>query len=65
MNDLNQHDRQLLGLDASWNVDDVDLDLLKNQVVIRLSHAAEPLLLSPSQGRASHATHGKRRWTLF
>ena len=39
MNDLNQHYRQLLGLDACWNVDDVDLDLPKNQVVIHLPHA--------------------------
>lgn len=39
MNELNQHYRALLGLDDSWKVDDVDLDLAGSQVVIRLSHA--------------------------
>ena len=43
MNELNQHYRALLGLDDSWNVDEVDLDLPGNQVVIRLSHAGGKL----------------------
>lgn len=39
MNDLTQHYRDLLGLDQSWIVDDVELDLSGSQVVIRVSHA--------------------------
>ena len=39
MNDLHEHYGALLGLDSSWKVDDVALDLTRNQVVIRLVHA--------------------------
>src|SRR6056297_771271 len=42
-NDLNQHYRDLLGLDDSWNVDEVDLDLTGTQVVIHLSFAGSEL----------------------
>jgi transposase len=38
MNNLHQHYSALLGLDTSWKVDDVDLNLDGNQVVIHLSH---------------------------
>ena len=43
MNDLNQHYRDLLGLDDSWSVDEVDLDLTGTQVVIHLSFAGSDL----------------------
>ena len=43
MNDLNQHYRDLLGLDDSWNVDEVDLDLTGTQVVIHLAFAGSEL----------------------
>ena len=64
MNNLNQHYRQLLGLDASWNVDDVDLDLSKNQVVIQLSHAGGPLCCPECKdGACSRAdTAPERTW---
>jgi transposase len=39
MSDLTHHYRDLLGLDQSWIVDDVDLDLSDSQVIIRVSHA--------------------------
>jgi transposase len=44
MNDLNQHYRDLLGLDQAWIVDDVELDLSGSQVIIRVSHARGKLL---------------------
>ena len=43
MNDLNQHYRELLGLDASWMVEDVDLDLESTRVQIRLRHVGNSL----------------------
>jgi len=44
MNNLNQHYRDLLGLDVAWRVDEVDLDLDGMQVVIELSHAGGTLV---------------------
>lgn len=43
MNDLNQHYRDLLGLNDSWSVDDVDLDLERCHLRIRLKHAGGSL----------------------
>lgn len=63
MNDLNQHYRALLGLDDSWEVDEVDLDLAGSQVVIRLSHRGG-LVECPECGqRSSRAdTAPERTW---
>jgi len=38
MTNLNEHYSALLGLDSSWRVDEVLLELEENQVLIRLSH---------------------------
>lgn len=46
MNDFNEHYRSLLGLDDSWIVDDVDLDLVSNCVCIQLEHAGGPVVCS-------------------
>lgn len=63
MNDLNQHYRALLGLDSSWSVDDVDLDLPGNQVVIRLSHAGGPVCCPECKKDCSrHDTAPERTW---
>lgn len=43
MNDLNQHYRDLLGLNDSWSVDDVDLNLERCHLRIRLKHAGGSL----------------------
>lgn len=55
MNDLNMHYSELLGLDGSWRVDDVDLDLANNQVVICLSHCGGRLTCPECSGDCSQA----------
>lgn len=63
MNELTEHYRHLLGLDCSWNVDDVDLDLAGNQVVIRLSHAGGTLICPECNATCSKAdTAPERTW---
>jgi transposase len=63
MNDLHQHYRGLLGLDESWNVDDVELDLQSSQVVIKLSHAGGPLVCPECKQACSRAdTAPERTW---
>lgn len=63
MNDLNQHYSALLGLDSSWKVDDVDLDLPGNQVVIRLSHVAGAVCCPECKRECSrHDTAPERTW---
>lgn len=63
MNELNQHYGALLGLDDSWNVDDVDLDLAGSQVVIRLSHAGGTLCCPECGESCSRAdTAPERTW---
>jgi transposase len=44
MSELTNHYRLLLGLDASWRVDQVDFSLEEKKVEIRLSHVAGPLV---------------------
>lgn len=61
MNDLNQHYRDLLGLDDSWTVDDVDLDLGASQVRIQLSHAGGPLSCPECGNVCSRADTAPRR----
>lgn len=55
MTDLNTHYRQLLGLDSSWQVDAVDLDLAGKQVSIRLSHLGGKLVCPSCSGSCSQA----------
>lgn len=43
MSELHQHYRALLGLDVSWNVDDVKLNLDASEVLIHLSHASKEI----------------------
>lgn len=63
MNDLNQHYRDLLGLDDSWTVTDVDLDMEAGQVVIRLQHRGGPLMCPECQATCSRAdTAPERTW---
>ena len=58
MNDLNQHYRDLLGLDDSWNVDEVDLDLTGTQVVIHLSFVRVGAELPRVRRGVSPSRHG-------
>ncbi|HBJ33417.1 MAG TPA: ISL3 family transposase [Planctomycetaceae bacterium] len=46
MDALAEHYRILLGLDTSWKVDEVDLDLESERVVIRVSHGGGALSCS-------------------
>ncbi len=63
MNDLNQHYRDLLGLDDSWTVADVALDLDQSQVVIELRHRGGPLVCPECSATCSRAdTSGQRTW---
>lgn len=63
MNDLNQHYRDLLGLDDSWTVTDVDLDMEASEVVIRLQHRGGPLTCPECQATCSRAdTAPERTW---
>lgn len=63
MNDLNQHYTALLGLDSSWKVESVDLDLPGNQVAIRVAHVGGKILC-PECGEACsrHDTAPERTW---
>jgi len=55
MKDLNTHYSELLGLDSSWQVDEVDLDLDRNQVVVQLSHKEGKLTCAQCEGECSRA----------
>lgn len=61
MNDLNEHYSALLGLNDSWKVDDVDLDLDGNQVVICLSHLGGPLTCPECEQSCSEADRAPER----
>jgi transposase len=63
MNDLHSHYRDLLGLDDSWHVDEVDLDLPGNQVTIRLTHVGGKLVCPQCEQSCSRAdTAPERTW---
>ncbi|EMI41668.1 ISL3 family transposase [Rhodopirellula sp. SWK7] len=63
MNDLNQHYSSLLGLDSSWSVEDVDLDLSGNQVVIRLAFVGGSVCCPECNKQcARHDTALERTW---
>jgi transposase len=61
MKDLNEHYRALLGLDDSWTVADVDLDVDGNQVVIRLLHAGGRLTCPECEQTCSQADRAPER----
>lgn len=64
MNDLTEHYSRLLGLDDSWRVADVDLDLSSQRVAIRLERAPGSTCHCPECGAArplkDHAP--QRQW---
>ena len=63
MNSLNEHYRDLLGLDESWTVSDVDLQLEDNSVVIELAHRGGPLTCPECQISCGKAdTAPARSW---
>lgn len=63
MNDLNQHYEKLLGLDESWAVEDVELDLEVNSVSIRLGHCGGKLVCPECGGHCFKAdTCPERCW---
>ncbi len=63
MNSLNEHYRDLLGLDESWTVSDVDLQLKDNSVVIELAHRGGPLTCPECQSSCGKAdTAPSRSW---
>ncbi|WP_146394390.1 transposase family protein [Allorhodopirellula solitaria] len=63
MNSLNEHYRDLLGLDDSWTVFKADLQLEENSVVIELSHRGGPLTCPECHGSCGRAdTAPPRTW---
>lgn len=63
MNELSQHYRTLLGLNDSWSVDEVDLNLGASRVLIRLSHVGGKLECPECGDACSRAdTAPERRW---
>lgn len=55
MTNLNTHYSQLLGLDSSWQVDSVDLDLAGKEVSVLLSHVGGKLVCPECSGSCSQA----------
>lgn len=63
MKDLKQHYSDLLGLDDSWMVEEVDLDLTGNKVRISLQHRGDLLACPDCGGEASgEGTAPRRAW---
>ena len=63
MNTLHDHYRLLLGLNDSWAVDDVDLDLSGNQVTIQLNYCGSVLKCPECSQSCSQAdTAPERTW---
>ena len=63
MDSLKSHYRQLLGLDKSWIVTSVDLDLSGKRVTIRLEHVGSKLVCPECSKGCSRKDHApERRW---
>ncbi len=63
MDSLKSHYRQLLGLDDSWIVTSVNLDLVGKRVVIRLEHVGNKLVCAECSKGCSMKDHApERRW---
>ncbi len=61
MDALKSHYRQLLGLDESWIVTSVDLDLVGKRVVIRVEHVGNALLCPECSETCSMKDHAPER----
>jgi transposase len=61
MQNIKDHYRDLLGLDESWQVDTVDLNLVDGQVVIHLSHRGGSLVCPDCEGVCSQADRAPER----
>lgn len=63
METLHGHYARLLGLDDSWRVESVDLELEKKRVEIRLAHAGGRVVCPECGGECGIADHAEeRRW---
>jgi transposase len=61
MSELTKHYRQLLGLDAAWEVSDVDLSLEDNRVDILVTHRGGPVACPECGETCSIADHAPER----
>jgi transposase len=61
MNDLKEHYRLLLGLDAAWEVSDVSLSLKEKRVDILLTHLGDPVTCPECDVECSIADHAPER----
>jgi transposase len=61
MDKLTEHYGQLLGLDASWEASEVDLDLSGMRVEIRLAHRGGPVVCPECGTACSIADHAPER----
>ena len=65
MSKLTEHYRQLLGLDASWEVPDVSLSLEEKRVEITLVHRGGPVTCPDCGAECAIADHApERAWML-
>ena len=61
MSELTKHYRQLLGLDAAWEVSDVALCLEENRVEILVTHRGGPVVCPECSEACSIADHAPER----
>ncbi len=61
MSKLTEHYRQLLGLDASWEVSEVSLSLEEKRVEIALVHRGGPVTCPECDTKCSIADHAPER----
>lgn len=61
MSELTEHYRQLLGLDASWEVSDVSLSLEEKRVEITLVHRGGPVTCPDCDAECAIADHSPER----
>jgi transposase len=61
MSELTKHYRQLLGLDAAWEVSSVDLSLEDNRVEIVVTHRGGPVVCPECGASCSIADHAPER----
>ena len=61
MSQLTEHYRQLLGLDASWEVSQVSLSMEEKRVEIHLSHRGGPVRCPDCDAVCTIADHAPER----
>lgn len=61
MNELTEHYRQLLGLDAAWEVSDVSLSLEEKRVEIVVTHVGGPVTCPECRAACTMADHAPER----